>query len=61
MIFLKEYVKDNSLVVNLLRTSDFLGLTKFQDIFINQIILPEISFDNCLVLLDESHRKLKSM
>lgn len=47
--------------MKVLRTADYLGLVKFHDKFINEILIPNINHNNCLFLLEESHKKLKNI
>ena len=61
MAFFNNYVHDTASVINVLRTSDYLGMSKFHDLYIVQILIPNINEANCLLLLQESHKKLRSI
>jgi hypothetical protein len=47
----REYGDDASLLIQTLRLTDYLGMYKFQERFINDIITPAISIANCVVFL----------
>ena len=61
MSFLLDHVADHSVVIKILRVSDFLGLSKFHELYINQVILNSLNHDNCIVLLEETQKKLKNL
>ena len=47
-------------MISTLRLTDFLGLTIFQENFISQVIIHTININNCLIFLEETHKKLKN-
>lgn len=49
------------MVIKLLRTADYLGMIRFHDKFINEVLIPGVSLHNCLSLIEESHKKLKNI
>jgi MFS superfamily sulfate permease-like transporter len=58
--FYRDYNEDTALLIQTLRLTDYLGMYKFQERFISEVITPSISVTNCVVFLEETHRKLKN-
>jgi hypothetical protein len=56
----REYGDDAALLIQTLRLTDYLGMYRFQEKFINDIITPSINIANCVIFLEETHRKLKN-
>ena len=49
------------MIIKILRVSDFLGLTKFHESYINDVVIPSLSHENCITLLEETQKKLKNL
>ena len=56
----RDLSRDTNLLVMSLRLGEWLGLGNFQERFVGEIIVPGLSVSNCVPLLEETHRKLKS-
>ena len=56
----QEHAEDASLLIQTLRLTDYLGMYRFQERFINEMITPSIRVGNCVLFLEETHRKLKN-
>ena len=56
----RELAQDTTILIHTLRIADHLGLVKMQERLISEVMTPHLSTSNCVVFLEETHRKLKT-